>query len=194
MIYKLRTWQIVAIALVAVFTLFITWRVKALEKRLSQRQATTAMLGKKAPDFSLPALDGGNVSLADYKGKRLIINYWASWCGPCRMEMPTLKEFYAKYHKEHPDFELLAISIDDDRDEAAGFATKSALPFPVLLDLKKSVADSYSVDSIPTTFVIDHDGKVILANTGYSEVLEFQLTQKLGFNAKAESDSKDSSE
>jgi peroxiredoxin len=183
--HKLNPWQIAGIALLAAFTLFITWRLKTLERRLSHAETGASLTGKMAPDFSLASLDGQNVALADYKGKKkLVLSYWASWCGPCRLEMPSLKDFYEKYHHDDSDFELLAISIDDNRGDAESYATKEKLPFPVLLDLQSKVADAYSVNAIPTVFVIDRDGKVIFAHTGFDQMLEFQLAQKLGIELK----------
>ena len=185
MAHRLNSWQIAGIALLAAFTLFINWRLKTLERRLSRSETGASLTGKTAPDFSLTSLDGQTVALADYKGKKkLVLSYWASWCGPCRLEMPSLKEFYEKYHNNDSDFELLAISIDDNRGDAESYATKEKLPFPVLLDLQSKVADAYSVNAIPTVFVIDRDGTVIFANTGFDQMLEFQLAQKLGIELK----------
>jgi peroxiredoxin len=100
--------------------------------------------------------------LADYRGKKkVIVSYWASWCGPCRMELPMLASFYKKYHQDSSDFEILAVSIDDDRAAAQSFANTAKLPFPVLLDLDSKAADSYSVEAIPSLFVIGLDSTIV---------------------------------
>src|SRR5262249_14164509 len=142
--------------LLAVFTVFITWRAKKIEIGLTQHDSKSVLEGKAAPTFSLQSLDGRRVSLAEFRGKKkVVISYWASWCGPCRVELPELKRFYEKHHKDDSDFEMLAISIDDSREEAESYAMNAKLPFPVLLDLDKEVSDAYSVQGIPAMFVVD---------------------------------------
>src|SRR5271163_3736430 len=110
--------QLFAIVTLVVFSAFITWKAKSLDRRLRESTDASAMVNKKAADFSLSALDGKAVSLADYRGKQVVVSYWASWCAPCRMELPILAEFYKRYHKDSSSFEILAISIDDDRASA----------------------------------------------------------------------------
>ena len=173
--------QLLGITLLALFTIFITWKAKSLDKRLHEGSDASAMVNKKAADFSLPTLDGTTISLADYRGKKkVIVGYWASWCGPCRMELPMLASFYKKYHQDSSDFEILAVSIDDDRAAAQSFANTAKLPFPVLLDLDSKVADSYSVEAIPSLFVIGLDGTIVYGNTGLDQSLEIQLANHLG--------------
>ncbi len=113
---------ILAITALAVFTLWITWRAKAIEIGATPEGAASRLVGKQAPDFALETLDGQKVSLADYHGKTLVASFWASWCGPCRLEMPVLTKFYREQHKADSNFEILAISIDTKRDEAAAAA------------------------------------------------------------------------
>ncbi|HEY1422768.1 MAG TPA: TlpA disulfide reductase family protein [Candidatus Acidoferrum sp.] len=177
---RLTTAQIAAIVALAVFTLFITWRTKALEKAIAKRDPVFETVSKPAPGFSLPALDGRTVSLADYAGKKVVVSYWASWCGPCKVELPQLSEFYKQYHKADSDFEVLAISVDENRADAEHYASDEKLPFPVLLDKDSKVADAYAVEGIPTLFVIDKTGKVKYAHTGLDETMQFQLMSQLG--------------
>ena len=182
---KLNTRQIVAVAALALFTVFITWRAKLLEKGILERNPASELKGKPAPDFTLPALDGQMVSLQDYRDKKkVVISYWASWCGPCRLELPLLREFYQKYHREGSDFEVLAVSVDEDRHAAESYAKGENLPFPVLLDPHSSAADAYSVEGIPTMFVVDKRGKITYANTGLDQVMEVQLAMQLGIDLK----------
>jgi len=165
----------------AAFTIFITWRTKALEKAVGKRTAASTMISKKAPDFSLAALSGESIALADYRGKKtVVVSYWASWCGPCRVELPQLRDFYNRYHKNDASFEILAISIDEEKSDAEKYATSEKLPFPVLLDPHTKTADAYQVEAIPTTFVIDKNGTVTYAKTGLDETMQFQLMSKLG--------------
>jgi peroxiredoxin len=178
---KPSTPQLLGIFVLALFTVFITWKAKSLDKRLHEGNDASSLVGTKATDFSLAALDGNTYSLADYRGKKkIVVAYWASWCGPCRMELPMLADFYKKYHTDSSTFEILAISMDDDRAAAESFANSAKLPFPVLLDLDSKVADSYSVESIPTLFVVGSDGTIVYGNTGLDQALEFQLAHHLG--------------
>ena len=128
-------------------------------------------------DFS----GGTKVALADYRGKKnLVLSYWASWCGPCKVELPELREFYRQHHKADADFEILAISIDEEKADAEKYVATEKLPFPVLLDPYSRVADSYTVGAIPTMFVVDKSGKIIYAHTGLDQVMQFQLMRSLG--------------
>ncbi|HLZ13980.1 MAG TPA: TlpA disulfide reductase family protein [Candidatus Acidoferrum sp.] len=181
MLRKLSPLQIAAIVALLLFTVFITWRAKRIEKALASHDTISSLDGKPAPNFSLDSLDGHKVTLADYRGrKKVVISYWASWCGPCRVELPEMKRFYEKYHKDDSDFEFVAISIDEDREAAEEYAQKAKLPFPVLLDLGHEAADAYSVDAIPATFIVDKDGKVKRTQTGLDEAMEVKLGIELG--------------
>ena len=172
---------IFGIVVLAAFTIFITWRAKRLEKNIENHDQSTALVGKPAPDFDLMSLDGRKITLAEYRGKKkLIVSFWASWCGPCRLELPMLREFYQRHRKPDDNFEILAISIDDNHDDAEEYATKAKLPFPVLLDLDSSVAGSYGVDGIPTMFIVDEKGKVIYGHAGLDETLNITLVHRLG--------------
>ena len=126
---------IIAIVVLAAFTIFITWRAKRFEKSLLQGDEPSALIDKPAPAFSLDSLDGRRIALSDYRGKRtLVVAFWASWCGPCRLELPALRDFYKKNHRDSSDFEFLAIDVDDEKSDAAAAAAGDKLPFPVLLD------------------------------------------------------------
>ncbi len=172
--------QIAGIAAVVVFTVFITWQAKRLETRLSGVADTAVMVHRQAPSFSLPSLSGQQVSLANYRGEKVIVSFWASWCGPCRMEMPELRAFYDQYHNNGANFELLAVSLDDNRADPAKFAADEKLPFPVLLDLTQQTAGAYSANAIPTLYVVDESGKIIFGRVGYDSTIAFQLAAALG--------------
>lgn len=180
---KLTPRQILGIAALTLFTLFITWQAKSLEKRLHERSEASALVNKKAADFALRSLDDQQVSLADYRGKKkVVLSFWASWCGPCRLELPVLADFYRKYHKADSNFEFLAVSVDDDRAEAEVYARKAKLPFPILLDPESQVADAYSVEGIPTMYVIDPNGTIVWGNSGMDTAMEVRLALQLGIN------------
>jgi peroxiredoxin len=178
--------QVFGIAALVVFTLFITWKAKSLEKRLHEASDASALVNKKAGDFSLQGLDGQTVALADYRGrKKVVVSFWASWCGPCRLELPVLADFYRKCHREDSNFEILAISIDDDRADAEAYASKAKLPFPVLWDPANKAADAFSVEAIPSLFVIDSSGTIIDGNTGVDAAMEVRLAMRLGIDLKS---------
>ena len=169
-----------AVAGLAVFTIWITWQAKALELRVRGNNPGAALTGKPAPDFALPSLDGRTVSLADYRGRKVVLSFWASWCGPCRMEAPVLRTFYERTHKESADYEVLAISLDDTREAAQTAAAELKMPFPVLLDVSSKVAGRYLVEGIPTLVVIDRDGKVQYSSVGFDMTMGILLAQQLG--------------
>jgi peroxiredoxin len=177
--------ELLAIAALAVFTVFITWKAKSLERPLNEGSDASVLVNKKAGDFSLQGLDGQTVALADYRGKkRVVVSFWASWCGPCRRELPVLADFYKKYHKDGSNFEILAISIDDDRADAEAYASQAKLPFPVLWDPTSKAAEAYSVEAIPSMFVIDSNGTIVYGNTGMDAAMEVRLAMKLGIDLK----------
>jgi peroxiredoxin len=169
-----------ALAAVALFSVWIGWRAKALELHAGRSGEISRLTGQPAPDFDLESLDGRRVSLASLRGKPVAVTFWASWCSPCRMELPVLARFYRQTHKSDSDFEILAISIDSTKEDAQGAAKTLKIPFPVLLDLDSRLAGAYHVDSIPTLFVIGRDGKVAWSNTGFSVGIEILLAQQLG--------------
>jgi peroxiredoxin len=165
--------------------LFITWRARILETTLKSDDEQPALVNRPAPDFSATTLDGRTVSLADFRGqKKLVVSFWASWCGPCRLEMPALAKFYRTNHTASSDFELLAVSIDEDPRDAADFATAQKLIFPVLLDPRKKIADAFEVEGIPTMFIIDKDGKITYGHLGYDLAIEYRLMRELGIKDK----------
>ena len=168
-----------SIVALAIFTVWITWQAKHLEQRLHGSNPTAMLHGKQAPGFALPALDGRTISLADYRGRYVVVSFWASWCGPCRMEAPVLRTFYARTHKT-ADYELLAISLDETHEAAQSAATAWKMPFPVLLDHKGQVSNEYRVEGIPTLVVIDRAGKVQYSSVGFDPTTEFMLAQQLG--------------
>ncbi|MGG7619296.1 peroxiredoxin family protein [Bacillus coreaensis] len=111
-------------------------------------------VGEKAPDFELMTLDGKTVKLSDYRGKKVILNFWATWCPPCKAEMPDIQKFY---NEADDNVEILAINIDPQYD-VKKFVREANVTFPVLLDSKDEVNNLYRILTIPTTYFIDGDG------------------------------------
>src|SRR5260370_21444706 len=178
--------QVLGIAVLTVFTLFITWKAKSLEKRLHEGSDAAALVNKKDGEFSLQDLDGQTVALADYHGKKkVVVSFWASWCGQWRRELPAVADFYRKYHKVDSNFEIVAISIDEDRTDAEAYASKAKLPFPVLWDPAGKAADTYSVEAIPSMFVIDSNGTIVYGSTGMDMAMEVILASQLGIDLKS---------
>lgn len=178
---RLSAPAVLGIVVLALLTILLTWRASILESALQRQSEQPELVDKPAPDFSALTLDGRTVSLADFRGqKKVVVSFWASWCGPCRLEMPSLIRFYKTNHRDTSDFEILAVSIDEDPKAAADFATAMKLNFPVLVDPHKKIANAYQVEGIPTMFVIDKDGKVIYGRAGYDATMTFQLASELG--------------
>jgi peroxiredoxin len=122
-------------------------------------------IGKPAPDITLPDTSGTERSLSDYKGKVIIIDFWASWCGPCRKEMPHMKNLYAKYHEK--GLEIFAVSLDKTAEAWKGYIVKEQLPWIHVSDIKgwgSIGAKIYGVSSIPHLVLIDEKGNLIGRN------------------------------
>jgi peroxiredoxin len=118
-----------------------------------------------APAFTLPARDGGNLSLAELKGQVVMINFWATWCGPCRQEMPLLEQIQAKY--EPLGFTLVGINVEPDSAAAQQWLAKVPVTFPILFDRNNEVAASFGVEGMPSTVFIDRAGNVRYVHRGY---------------------------
>jgi cytochrome c biogenesis protein CcmG/thiol:disulfide interchange protein DsbE len=121
-------------------------------------QIQTAHEGFLAPDFSLQTLSGETVTLSSLRGRPVLINLWASWCTPCRLEMPAMQRVYEDYQAQ--GFQVLAVNAtnQDDAGKAADFARQYGLKFPILLDNLGSVGRQYQLESLPTSFFVDAQG------------------------------------
>ena len=162
----------------AVFAVWITRQAKTLEQDLDGNSTKIALLDKPATDFRLTALDGRTFSLADYHGKKkLVLVFWAPWNTASHAMLTMMNMVHAEQKTEF-DFDVLSISVDDDRAAAQKFVTDSKLPFPVVLDQNRAITDSYRVRVVPTALLIDTDGKVIFGAAGPRATNE--LLQRLG--------------
>lgn len=130
-----------------------------------------------APDFTLKSMDGRNLRLKELRGQVVLVNFWATWCGPCRQEMPHLNRLYDKYRAS--GFTLLGVNIDDDTRKAGDVATKLGLKFPVLLDTDKHVSRLYDMGSMPATVLIDRDGRVRFLHRGYRDGMEQSYEEQI---------------
>jgi len=127
--------------------------------------ASSGLEGQQAPDFALKSATGENLRLSEYRGDVVMINFWATWCGPCRQEMPLLNELYNRYQRV--GFNLLGVNIDDDSSRAMKMATELGVSFPVLFDSRKEVSKLYEVNAMPVTVLVDREGNVRHVHHGY---------------------------
>jgi peroxiredoxin len=127
--------------------------------------AASSMEGQVAPDFALKSSTGENLRLSEYRGDVVMINFWATWCGPCRQEMPLLDELYSRYQRV--GFNLLGVNIDDDSSRAMGMIEDLGVNFPVLFDDRKEVSKLYDVEAMPVTVIVDREGTVRYVHHGY---------------------------
>lgn len=117
-------------------------------------------IGVQAPDFAFPDLDGKITNLSDYRGKLVLLNVWATWCKPCRDEMPSMEKLYNKFKEQ--DFEILAVSVDAQEEKVVRPFMKSYnLSFKALLDKKGTIQDLYQTKGVPESFIIDRNGVII---------------------------------
>jgi peroxiredoxin len=138
--------------------------------------ASSGLTGQPAPDFALKSAQGNNLRLSEYRGEVVLINFWATWCGPCRQEMPLLDDLYKRY--ERVGFRLLGVNIDEDSGRAMQMADELGVSFPVLFDEKKEVSRLYQVEAMPVTLLVDREGTVRHVHLGYQPGYEDKyLTQ-----------------
>jgi peroxiredoxin len=139
---------------------------------------TAAAQAATAPDFTLKALDGTNLRLAEQRGDILLINFWASWCGPCIQEMPQLDKLALKY--QPLGVQVWGVNVESDSSAAKAYLSKVSVEFPILFDQDNSVSKAYQVEAMPTTVILDKDGTVRSVHRGY----------KPGYEKKYEDDIK----
>ncbi len=127
--------------------------------------ASSGLSGQPAPDFALKSSTGENLRLSEYRGDVVMINFWATWCGPCRQEMPLLDDLYTRYQRV--GFNLLGVNIDDDSGRALAMIQELGVSFPVLFDDRKEVSKMYEVGAMPVTVIVDRAGQIRYVHQGY---------------------------
>ena len=127
--------------------------------------AASASVDPPAPAFTLPARGGSTIDLSQYKGQVVMINFWTSWCVPCRQEMPLLDSIYKKY--KPLGFTLLSVNVEPEQKDAENFLKQTPVTFPVVFDAKSKVSGLYNVQGMPTTVFIDRKGNVRLMHVSY---------------------------
>ena len=130
-----------------------------------------------APDFSLKDVDGKTHKLSDYRGKVVMINFWATWCPPCRFELPSMQRAYEKLKLQNVEF--LAINLGEDADTIFTFTADYPVTFPLLMDLDSSVSNMYPVIGLPTTYFVNPEGRLVYRAIGSREWDEEQMIEKI---------------
>jgi cytochrome c biogenesis protein CcmG/thiol:disulfide interchange protein DsbE len=156
---KKAFWVYIALVLSAIM-------LSSCSRPPSQPEESVVQIGQPAPKFKLSDLNGKEVSLDQYRGKIVMLDFWATWCGPCRMTMPMLENLEKEYKNS---LVLLAINLQDPKDVVSDYAKKQALHSRILLDEQGSIGSLYGTDQIPIQFLIDKNGIVRHIQTGYLE-------------------------
>lgn len=147
------------LALSLILSLLAAAPALARAERPQAPPAGTVAVGAPAPDFTLEDLQGNAVTLSKYRGKVVFLNFWASWCPPCRAEMPSMDRLYEVYGTK--DFVMLAVNIEQDVDAVRAFVRQHEHSFPVLLDLEAKAQGLYDVYRFPETYLIDKQGQIV---------------------------------
>ena len=150
---------VVIIVVVMVVTLMLVFGIRKSRRASPPAQATTTGM-KMAPDFTLQSLDGKTVHLSDFRGKAILLNFWATWCEPCKVEMPWIVDLQKKYASQ--GLQVVGVAMDDaSPEEITKFTQQMGVNYPVVIG-KDEVADSYGgLPFLPTTFYIGRDGKIV---------------------------------
>lgn len=157
---------------------------------------STPLNGKIAPGFTLSDLNGNKVSLSSYKGRPLVVDFWATWCGPCKVEIPWFEKLHDQYAGQ--GLEIIGVSADDlDKDDPAklftekrdiaDFVAKMHMNYPILIDAE-SIENSYGgLDALPTTFFIDRNGKIVASTVGLAprDEIEADIKKAIGSGAQS---------
>ena len=147
--------------------------------RTDYQSNSAPYVGSRAPDFTLTTLDGNQVSLSQYRGQKVILNFWASWCSPCKIELPHIQEVYEKFRDGDEVTVITVAGSESDENEIRAFIKMKGFTFPVLLDSTESTFNRYNLTSIPKTFFLDKNGvikKVQLGMFTSAGEIEFMLT------------------
>src|SRR5690606_35071316 len=139
--------------------------------------ASLSCAAEVAPDFALKSTDGSNMRLSEQRGEVVLLNFWASWCGPCRQEMPHLDTLQQRYSQL--GFKVVGVNVDKDPALANKLLHDIPVSFPVLLDNTGNVSASYNVSAMPTTVIIDRDGNMRYLHKGYKPGYEQDYEQQV---------------
>lgn len=127
-------------------------------------------LGDNAPDFTLKSMSGKNLNLTEQRGNIIVINFWASWCGPCRTEMPILQEFHDQY--QELGVAVWGVNVEQQNQAGLDYIQELGVDFPIFFDASNEISAAYNVEAMPTTVIIDRHGKVRSVFRGYQKGYE----------------------
>lgn len=134
-----------------------------IEQQIAKKKIRdTLAVGARFPSFAVTNLAGKEMSLSDYKGKTVLVDFWATWCPPCRAELPNVIAVYQKFHDK--GFDIVGVSLDEDKDKLEKFLATNKMPWPQYFDgegWQNSLAQKYGIESIPATYLLDGEGKII---------------------------------
>lgn len=151
-------WIIVVITVLLIGSLFyFTSTDEVNTEKDEKQQVLTPTISEESPDFTLNNLEGEEVSLSDYRGQIVVLNFWATWCKYCDIEMPDLQ----KLTDENEDVVVLAVDVREDKGTVSNYIEEGNYTFPVVLDKKGTVASTYLVSAFPTSFFIDEEGILV---------------------------------
>lgn len=165
-----------AVVLILAGVAVLFWMGQQSPKGQVSTPAGGILPGQSAPNFTLTTLQGEQVKLSDYAGQVVMVNMWATWCPPCKAELPTIDAYYQEHSAD--GFVVLAINSQEAQSTVNTFISSTGFTFPVLLDSQGDVMGQYNVRALPTSFIIDRDGKVSYIHTG--EINRQQLDQVVG--------------
>ncbi|MDX1696215.1 MAG: TlpA disulfide reductase family protein [Ketobacteraceae bacterium] len=127
--------------------------------------AMAAKVGQQAPEITLPDRNGKTVKLSDFRGQVVMVNFWASWCQPCRTEMPLIEDLYQKFKKI--GFVVLAVNVDEEPENGKKMLKEVPVSFPVVFDSKNQMIEKYGVQAMPSTYMVDRKGVIREVHRGY---------------------------
>jgi peroxiredoxin len=139
--------------------------------------ASATALNGVAPDFTLKSDAGTNLRLSEQRGQVVMINFWASWCGPCRQEMPVLDQLQQRYAKA--GFTVLGVNVEEDSTQAERLLKQMNVSFPILFDSESIVSKLYDVSAMPVTVIVDRDGNMRYLHKGFKPSYEDSYRQQI---------------
>ncbi len=155
-----KYWTLISIAVLLLAAGWIAFTARTAPQG-TQGRIPAPQPGFLAPDFTLATLDGGSLRLSELRGKPVLLNFWASWCAPCKAEMPAMQRVYAEYRDAGLTILAVNATHQDTLSAAGAFAADRGLTFPILTDVDGSTGALYKVRALPTTFFIDADGNIV---------------------------------
>jgi thiol-disulfide isomerase/thioredoxin len=153
------------------------WLIGLTTAVLVTTSSASEQIQGPAPDFALKSNSGSNLRLSELRGEVVMINFWASWCGPCRQEMPLLNEIHQRY--KPLGFTVLGVNVEEDSNQAKALLKQVPVSFPILFDNDSTVSKLYDVSAMPSTVLIDRDGNMRYLHRGYKPGYEQEYAQQV---------------